>query len=260
MVCVYKKQFVLLALLGTVYMGALGASASAHAAGVLSRPVFSSSVLHSRNDVHLAQVPDPRVSGLEQSLRELNGKVEELGHTIEELQKEIIHLGGKAPAPKTVQPLPSPDESNSLDQAENPSPSPVSEEVPQTQTAQELFAMGDAYMKAQNYAAAEKVFMAFPLRYPEDELNGDVTFNLAEARFALKRYREAAQTYLLFYNNYPDAPRQPENLLKLGMSLAALNDIDVACETFSIIGEKYKSTSSAILKQIQEEQKRNKCR
>lgn len=131
--------------------------------------------------------------------------------------------------------------------------------VPQTTTAKELYDLGYKNILAGDYRTAEADFRAFQERYPTDQQIADASFWLGESLFGQKRYREAAQAYIDVQKNYKDSPRGPENLLKLGMSMAHLDEQKVACATFAEVTKRYKTVDPAVLKRVKDEQSRNKC-
>lgn len=133
------------------------------------------------------------------------------------------------------------------------------QEVPLTQTPKELYDLGYKSLLAGDYRASEAIFRAFQERYPSDTLISDASFWLGESLYGQNRYREAAQAYIDVQRNYKDSPRGPENLLKLGMSMAHLDEKKVACSTFSEVTKRYKNADAAVIKRVKDEQSRNKC-
>ncbi|WP_455476285.1 tetratricopeptide repeat protein [Bartonella sp. B17] len=99
-------------------------------------------------------------------------------------------------------------------------------------SSKELYKKGYDFILSANYLQAEKVFCAFQNRYKEDPLSIDALFWLAEALLRQGRYYEAAQTYLtLWYTdkrNFYDS----EILLKLAISMAALEKNKENCALF----------------------------
>ena len=88
-------------------------------------------------------------------------------------------------------------------------------------------------LQAGKWADAEQAFTSFVQDYPDDPRAPTASYWLGETYFFRKDYPTAASVFARNYRTYgDDAPRAPDNLLKLGMSLAAMGDRDKACQTF----------------------------
>ena len=58
---------------------------------------------------------------------------------------------------------------------------------------------------------------------------------------------------------YPDATKAPDMLLKLGVSLKALKQHDVACATFKEVNKRYPRASDALKQRVKQEQALAAC-
>jgi len=132
-------------------------------------------------------------------------------------------------------------------------------DLPQTDDAKEFYSVGYQHMLAGDYRVAEQIFRAFQTRFPDDAQVGDASFWLGEALYGQGRYREAAQVYIDVQRLYQDSPRSPENLLKLGMSMAQLNETQVACKTLNEVPKRYGDAEPAVLKRVVDEKTRLHC-
>jgi tol-pal system protein YbgF len=56
-------------------------------------------------------------------------------------------------------------------------------------------------------------------------------FWLGEAQYSQGRYQDSAKTFLDAHKKFPQADKGPDALLKLGMSLAKLDNRETACAT-----------------------------
>ena len=135
----------------------------------------------------------------------------------------------------------------------------------QQQTASLGGSEGDAYKIAYdhilggNYSAAEKEFTAYVATYPKSARIADANFWLGESQFSQGKYNEAAKTFLSGYQAYGKTPKAPEMLLKLGMSLAQLDDKDTACATLKEVNRRYPSAAKPVLAKAGSEIKRLSC-
>ena len=94
-------------------------------------------------------------------------------------------------------------------------------------------------LQAGNWADAEQAFTTFVQSYPDDPARLDRLLLarrdlLCSARTTRPRPRCSRATT---GPTARTAPRAPDNLLKLGMALAAMGDRDKACQTFAELGQ-----------------------
>ena len=131
--------------------------------------------------------------------------------------------------------------------------------LPQTDNPNELYNAAYQYILAGDYRSAEVGFRAHIDRYPADPMTSDARYWLGEALYGQERYAESATVFIDMQRDYPDSKRGAENMLKLGMAMAKLNDREVACATFAKVGSRFPSAAPAILKRVDEERKLNHC-
>ena len=124
---------------------------------------------------------------------------------------------------------------------------------------------GDQYRSAYeqvlagDYASAEAGFTDFIAAHPESKRIADANFWLGEAQYSQGKYNDAAKTFLNAYKTYGKSEKAPEMLLKLAMSLAALDSRDTACATLREVVKAYPKASRAIIGKVASEQKRLSC-
>ncbi|TCL69818.1 tol-pal system protein YbgF [Rhizobium sp. BK251] len=124
---------------------------------------------------------------------------------------------------------------------------------------------GDIYKAAYghvlsgDYGLAEEEFGQFISRYPNSARAADANFWLGEALYSQGKYNEAAKTFLNAHQKYASSEKAPEMLLKLGMSLAALDNKDTACATLREVPKRYPKASRAVVTKVASEQKRLAC-
>ena len=134
--------------------------------------------------------------------------------------------------------------------------------------AQQTASLGnenDTYQVAYNhvlagdYTLAEEGFTQYLTEFPEGGRAADASFWLGEAQYSQGKYTEAAQTFLNAHQTYNTAPKAPEMLLKLGMSLAALDNTETACATLKEVPKRYPNAPRPVLSKGASEQKRLRC-
>ena len=96
-------------------------------------------------------------------------------------------------------------------------------------------------------------------KHPSDRKIPDAHYWLGETLFQRQRYHDAAESFLTVSTKYETSAKAPDALLRLGQSLAALNEKEAACATFGEIGRKYPRASVTVKQAVEREQKRVKC-
>lgn len=110
-----------------------------------------------------------------------------------------------------------------------------------------------------DYGTAEQEFTQYITRYPSSARSADANFWLGEALYSQGKYNDAAKTFLNAHQKYSTSEKAPEMLLKLGMSLAALDNTDTACATLKEVSKRYPKASRAVITKVASEQKRLAC-
>jgi len=147
--------------------------------------------------------------------------------------------------------LPPPDTST-VDQTASLNKDNKSSDGDQYQSAYEQVLSGD-------YAAAESGFADFIATHPDSKKISDANFWLGEAQYSQGKFNESAKTFLNAYKTYGKSEKAPEMLLKLAMSLAALDSKDTACATLREVAKAYPKASRGIITKVASEQKRLSC-
>jgi len=126
--------------------------------------------------------------------------------------------------------------------------------------AEELYSLGYNYIQSGDYELAEETFQDFIERFPDHLRIPDAHFWLGESHFSRRQYKKAAKVFLNSHRNWPDARLGPQTLLKLGVSMAGLNQRELACATYAEVGQKYPDTSAVIRRNVKAEQQSARCK
>ncbi len=86
-------------------------------------------------------------------------------------------------------------------------------------------------LRQTDYGDAEIAFHEFIATHPEHRLAANAQYWLGETFYVRKDFGQAAEAFLVGYQKFPDSPKAPDNLLKLGMSLAAMGVAEEACKS-----------------------------
>jgi len=275
--------------------------ASGFSQGAPVPPAAVGPSVSSQAPVVLAQSTDPvfRIGQLEEQLRALNGRVEELGFQLLQMQEQMRQMqednefrfqelektGGQRgdAGPSLIEPGVEDSSTASTDQGSQGTGAPamdlgsirfddngdliggiIEPTEPGNQTAsltapEDIYQAGYNHMLAGDYALAEQVFQQYVSSFPEGERAADAMFWLGEAQYSQANYQASAQTFLDAHKQYPQADKGADSLLKLGMSLAKLDNRDTACATLREVLIRYPGASAAVRAKVSEEQLRASC-
>ncbi|MBU4530759.1 MAG: tol-pal system protein YbgF [Hoeflea sp.] len=264
-------------------------------------PAMVGSTASEKAPVILVQSGDPvfRIGQLEEQVRALTGRVEELGFQLLQMQEQMRQMqednefrfqelektGGQRgdAGPAVIQPGVEETNTASTGQDSQGTGAPevnlgtirfndngdliggiIEPTEPGNQTAsltapEDIYQAGYNHMLAGDYALAEQVFQQYVGSFPEGERAADAMFWLGEAQFSQGNYQASAQTFLDAHKQYPQADKGADSLLKLGMSLAQLDNRDTACATLREVLIRYPGASAAVRAKVSEEQLKASC-
>ncbi|HEV2302683.1 MAG TPA: tol-pal system protein YbgF [Stellaceae bacterium] len=114
-------------------------------------------------------------------------------------------------------------------------------------------------LKQADYLAAEEAMRSFIREHRNSALAGNAQYWLGETYYARARYAEAASAFAAGFKNYPHGEKAPDDLLKLGMSLARANQKQNACVAFGQLDHAFPHPGAAIKERAGAEKKRLGC-
>src|SRR6185312_7199494 len=114
-----------------------------------------------------------------------------------------------------------------------PSAPPPAQQAASTGSADDLYHTAFKMFQDGDYAGAERDFRAFVQRYPKHVLAPNAQYWLGESYYARRDYQNAMTAFAEGYKVYKASAKGPDNLLKLGMTLAVLGRKSDACAVFS---------------------------
>lgn len=117
-----------------------------------------------------------------------------------------------------------------------------------------------SFLMRRDFAGAEQALQAFVNTYPENALTGNAQYWLGETYYVRNDFGTAARTFADGFQRYPDSSKAPDNLLKLGMSLAALDRTQDACITLEKLGKEYPKASASLKQRADRERTKLKCK
>jgi tol-pal system protein YbgF len=135
---------------------------------------------------------------------------------------------------------------------------PSARELP-AGSASEQYNSAFGLLKQADYSAAEEAFRTFLAQHPRDALAGSAQYWLGETYYERGLYGEAASAFAEGYKNYPKGAKAPDDLLKLGMSLARANQKQNACVAFAQLDRDFPQPGAAVRERASAEKKRLGC-
>jgi len=241
---------------------------------------------------------ETRLSALEEQMRVLNGRVEQIEYAVRRMDQTLQRLQSDddarlskletaqtaavatqtpTPAPTipsvTVPPTPpaDPNPSGSLGALKvqdgkitggiNNPQAPALPSTPPDYglTPQEQYEKAFGLLRQADYAAAEQAFRSFIDKNPKDKLIDNAKYWYGETLYVRAEFDEAAVAFADAYQQNPQGSKAPDSLLKLGMSLGALNKVQDACVTLLELKAKFPTASPALKSRAEDERTRLKC-
>ena len=130
---------------------------------------------------------------------------------------------------------------------------PEGTEVEQYEFSINLLTSGD-------YEGAEKALKEFIKISKEEDLKSNAYFWLAETYYVRENYKDAAKNYLALYQNHLESPKASSGLLKLGISLIKMGQIEQGCASLVQLRISFSETDQSILDRGDIEIQRNGCK
>ena len=216
-----------------------------------------------------AQRVDPvyvedRFNQLQQSITLLTGQIEQLQYRNQQLQQQLEKMqadyefrldqmekgkgGGGGPRPAAPQAAAAPPPSAA------PPPAAAG-----SAGGDQMY--NDAMKKLQDgdNAGAERGFKAFLQSHSKHALAGNAQYWLGESYYARKDYQNAMTAFAEGYKTYKTSPKGPDNLLKLGITLAVMGRKADACQVFAKFSQDYPRATDLQKRRVDQERQKNRC-
>lgn len=235
---------------------------------ILALALPSAAAAQSGSNVYI----EDRLNQLQQSITRLTGQLEQLQYQNQQLQEQIekmrtdydfrldqVEKGGKG-GPRPSGPA-SPGPAPARPAASSPPDSGSSSKhaAASTASADQLYHAAFKLLQDGDYAGAEREFRAFVQRYPKHVLAGNAQYWLGESYYARRDYQNAMTAFAEGYKVYKSSAKGPDNLLKLGITLAVLGRKSDACAVFSRFTHDYPHATDLQKRRIDQERQRNNC-
>lgn len=160
--------------------------------------------------------------------------------------------------PPTIQPAPTGGPVATARIGAAPSPTTAFVALP-VGTPKEQYDYAFDILRQADYASAETALRMFLEANASDDLAGNAQYWLGETYYVRGDFEQAAVEFLSGYQTYPSSAKAPDNLLKLGLSMARLGQTDGACTALTRLATEYPSANDTIRRRAQTERARLKC-
>lgn len=224
-----------------------------------------------------------RLQRLEADMQQLTGRYEETAFALSQLRDRLEKLAadidfrltrleqgqgsaGAGTAPASDAPATGAPGGSAPQVAANPAqgaPQPETAAPPAqlpTGSAQEQYDFAFNLIRMADYAGAEQAFAAFLKQHPKHALSANAQYWLAETLYVRNKFKEAAVAFAEGYQNFPKSSKAPDSLLKLAMSLGAVNAREDACIALRTLESEYRDAPATIKRRADLEKNRLKCR
>ena len=201
-----------------------------------------------------------KLTTLESSLQAQTQQIEELQKTVQTLEQTLAQTPeAAAPTENETEPVPENDtaETDTVPaDASNPTPTTLDQATPSrplTETdalpssEEGAYQAGIDALKQGQYVKARDHFTTFITNNPEDKLVPNAYYWMGEAYYAEGNYRKSGETFLKAFQDYPDSPKAPDSLLKLGLSLQSAKQNKQACQSFDELLRRYPKANPTII-------------
>lgn len=230
---------------------------------------------------------------LEEEIRRLNGRIEELEYgqrqtdqRLEQLERQLeegrlvsntdgqgsteptfVEQTARSPE-EALQDLAAQAEEGSLGRIpesavanlQRPDPADIKEPDKADFSAEKQYENAVRLLRSGDYQGAQNGLETFLDIHQSHQLASNAAYWLAETHYVRQNYTASAAEFARNYSRYGrDAPKAMDNLLKLGMSLANLGQMEQACLTYDELNSTFPNTPAHIQQAVNRERARAQC-
>ena len=238
---------------------------------------------------------ETRMSQLEQDLRTVTGRLEEVSYQLRKLDERlnkttsdmeyrlsqmkapaggdasnealpgatggvVAGAGAGASAPRAPASS-APDDPSTARGTAPPAGVPTSSQTATLppKTPREQYARAFSLLEKRNYQEAGEGFSEFLKANPNDPLADNARYWLGETYYARGEYARSAEIFLENYEKNKTGPKAPDTLLKLGLSLSGLDKKKEACASFRELNRAFPNAPDSVKEKAGQERKRLGC-
>ena len=189
----------------------------------------------------------------DQMIRDMNGKVESFEYRIGNIEKKLEMID------KDIE-LRFEQIKRNIDVATPVASKQEAPKAPAGVKAKDLYENALNDLKANKLSDAEKKFSQFLSSFADDKLAGNAQYWLGEVYYKQQNYAKAAVAFKDGYSKYPEGNKGPDCLLKLGLSMKALDKKTEACTAFVNLPKVFNNVNSEISNKAKKEAEALACK
>jgi len=212
-------------------------------------------------------VAEVRIQELETELRDLTGQIEEQNFKIRQLETQFERLSSDVnlrlqDLESGARDQPRPGAITSQDTGGNNyqwnsgnapnNPVEINPDLVTPNDPAALYNRAFSLLKQEKYANSQVLFQNFLDQNPDHKLAGNAIYWLGETHYVRGEYDRSAQIFAEAYQKYPKSPKAPDNVLKLGMSLAGAGKKEEACIALKQVNLDHADSSAVTRRAAQE--------
>lgn len=114
-------------------------------------------------------------------------------------------------------------------------------------------------MNRGDYGFAADQFAQFLRYFHDDAMAPDAVNYLGESLIQQRQYQDASDVLAQGYIDYKASKRAPDIMLRLGVALTGLGQLDVACENFTTLRQRYPNVTPAFKQRTDQEAQKAQC-
>ncbi len=195
-----------------------------------------------------------RISELEMQIRQLTGQLEQAGFKVDSMIQKLETM--EKDYEFRLADIERNGGSSDRNVATDIAPSiPVGPPITAGLSPKQQYDHAYGLVSSGQYDAAEISLQQFLRANPEDELAGNAQYWLGQTYYARGNYGVATRTFLEGMSKYPESPKAPAFLLKVGMSLTNLGEKQEACEVYRELDSRFPNSAENTRMRPAEERK-----
>jgi tol-pal system protein YbgF len=245
------------------------------------------------NPMRVAKM-EARMGDIEEKLRQLNGKVEELTYNTSRILEKMDHAKDAQARASLTPDYPVTKDANATntdaqvlgkigtqDLADNTKAiaaatatgtavtDDTAEEMMKAEendTAKETdakiraeYQSAFALVRKTKFSSAEKALQEFIKAYPKHTLAGNAYYWLGEVYYVQTRYEKAAAKFLRGYRDFPQGKWAADSLYKVALSLVPLKKKEEACSTLRRLEKEFPAVKEPLKSKVQEQKTTLAC-